>query len=143
MIRQSNTGEAAISQNQNFEAYDNQHKWYGQEVGANSDPLIDPATGQPFIIREFIFAFNPEALRLIKQKKMAIPSKQDLFNSNWKQIEVMLWGDGLVAIMEKEFPPRIVVGKKKYKIILVCQPRQGVIVADKVRSLNQVLDNKK
>ena len=117
--------------------------WYGQQVGVNSDtPLMDEGTGQNYIVRQFLFSFNPETVQKIREKKIPAPTHQELFNSNWPQMRIMLWSDGLIAVQEKEYPPKIVVGKKKYKIILTCQPRAGVIVADKVNSLQDVLKPK-
>lgn len=119
-------------------------KWYGQQVGVNSDvPLVDAGTGVTYVLRQFEFAFDPEMLRKIKQKKIPVPTNQDLFNSNWNQIRIMLWTDGMVAVQENEFPPRIIVGKRKYKIILVCQPRAKVMVADKVNTLQDILKPKR
>lgn len=51
-------------------------------------------------------------------------TRQGLFNAHAKQIEIMLWGDGLV--FDTDYEPRLVVGKKKYKIVVVCKVRQGV-----------------
>lgn len=118
--------------------------WYGQQVGVNSDtPLMDLGKGQEYIVREFLFSFNPETIRKIQEKKIPAPTHQELFNSNWNQIRVMLWSDGLLAVQENEYPPKIVVGKKKYKIILVCKPRLGTVVADKVNTLQDVLKPKR
>jgi len=114
-------------------------KWYGNEVQVDSGtPLRDDGTGYIYVIRQFEFAINPETQRKIKDKKLPPPSKQDLFNSNWHQIRTTLWGDGLLAIEESEYPPRIVVGKKKYKIILVCKPRLGTMVAERPNTLQEL-----
>lgn len=122
-----------------YEITDLKGKWTGQEVGVNSDiPLRDDGTGAKYIIRQFEFSFNPETLRKIREKKIPAPTQQELFNSHWPQIKIMLWGDGLVAIQEKELPPRMVIGKKKYKIVLLCQPRMGIMVNDKVQTLQEI-----
>lgn len=114
-------------------------KWYGQQVGVNSDvPLMDEGKGSPYIIRQFEFAFDPSMLQKIHDKKIPIPTRQELFDSNWNQIRTTLWGDGLVAIKEKEFPPHVIVGKKKYKIILTCMPRFGTLVAERPNTLQQL-----
>lgn len=114
-------------------------KWYGQEVGVEADQVfIDEAKGKPVIIRQFEFSFNPETVRKIRQKKIPAPTRQELFNAHWPQIKVMLWGDGLVAIEEAEFPPHVIVGKKRYKILLTCQPRMGTIVNDKFRTISNL-----
>lgn len=116
---------------------DDKNKWTGQEIGVNSNvPLVDDGRGKPYIIRQFEFAFDPSMLKKIRDKKWPAPTKQELFNSNWRQIEITLWGDGL--IVKKEVEPRMLVGKKKYKIILLCEPRLGVMVAEKPNTLQQL-----
>lgn len=118
-------------------------KWNAQQVGVNSDtPLMDLGTGQDYIVRQFLFSFNPDMINKIREKKIPAPTHQELFNSNWPQMRVELWKDGLLAVQENEYPPKIVVGKKKYKIIVTCQPRRGVIVNDKVNSLQDILKPK-
>jgi len=109
-----------------------QGKWHADQMEAKSDPLVDPGTGKPFIIRQFDFTFKPG------MKK--IPTKQELFNAHWPQIRVMLYGDGLVA--NEDVEPRVLMNKRKYKIILLCEPRFGQVVIDKVQNLQQVLNKK-
>jgi len=112
-------------------------KWQAQEVGVNSNvPLVDSAQGKPYIIRQFEFSFNPDAALKIRQKKIPAPTEQELFNSNWKQIQTTLWGDGLVP--RQDINPRMIVGKKKYKIILLCEPRFRTMVNEKPRTLQEV-----
>lgn len=115
-------------------------QWYGQQVGANSDvPLMDDGKGSTYVIRQFSFGFDPETLRKIKAKIIPAPTHQELFNSNWDQIRKMLWMDGMVAVQENEFAPKIVVKKSGYTIIITCQPRMGIVVADKINKLQDVL----
>lgn len=121
-----------------YEISGEEGKWTGQEIGVNSDiPLVDEGKGKKMILRQFEFAFDPNMLQKIREKKYPSPTKQELFNSNWKQIEITLWGDGLIAM--KEVEPRIIVGKKKYKIIVLCEARMGVVINDKVRTLQEVM----
>lgn len=121
-----------------YEISGKEGKWTGQEIGVNSDiPLVDEGKGKKMILREFGFVFDPNMLQKIREKKWPAPTKQELFNSNWKQIEITLWGDGLIAM--KEVEPRIIVGKKKYKIILLCEARMGVVINDKVRTLQEIM----
>ncbi len=107
--------------------------WYGRDLQTNSDPLIDSGTGRPMIIRQFQFVFNPN----LKQK----PTKQDLFNSHWPQMKIMLWGDGLVANTDVE--PRMIVGKRKYRIFLLCEPKLRTMVAERPLTLQQLTQSKK
>lgn len=119
-------------------------KWQGHEIGVDSGiPLRDEGKGVVRVIRQFEFHFDPAMLKKIRDKKYPPPTKQELFNSNWHQIRVTLWKDGLVAIQENQHPPQIVIGKKKYKIILVCEPQLGVLVAEKPQTLQQVLKPKR
>lgn len=122
---------------QGLEVDDGKTKWQGREIGVNSDiPLVDAGTGKKYIIRQFEFVFNPEMLNKIRQKKIPAPTKQELFNSNYRQIEIMLWSDGLIPA--KEIDPRMIIGKRKYKIILLCEPRAKVMVVDKPRTLQEI-----
>ena len=114
-------------------------KWRGRELAVNSDiPLMDDGTGRPYIIRQFEFAFDPSKVREIRRKKIPAPTKQELFNSVWKQIRTTLWGDGLVAIEDDKTPPRIVVGKKKFKVILLCEPKFGTMLVERPNTLQQI-----
>ena len=107
--------------------------WYGQEIQTKpSDPLIDPGTGKPYIIRAFEFAKNPE----FKGKL----TKQEIFNMHWRQIQALLWGDGLVP--NENINPRIHFRGNKYKIFILCQPRLRTFVADKPKTLQQLLGKK-
>lgn len=121
-----------------FDIDTGKEKWKSQELNVNSDPLIDPGTGRPVIIRSFEFQFDPAMLQKLKEHKIHVPSDQELFNSVWPQIRIMLWGDGLVARQEAEFPPKIKIGRKKFKVVLVCDPKFGRSVDD-VHSLNEYL----
>ena len=125
MIRQSISGEVKIG------AYnmDNNEEWYGQSVEAKSDPLIDSGTGKPYIIRQFDFSFKPG----LKQK----PTKQQLFNQHWPQLRALIWGDGLVASTDVD--PRVLVNRRTYKIILLCEPQFGQTVIDRPTTLQDVL----
>lgn len=118
---------------------ENSNNWYGQTLEAKSEAVHDPYTGAPVIIRQFEFAYNADMLQKIRDKKVSIPTKQELFNAHWPQIKIMLWGDGLLAIEEDIFAPKVILGTKKYKIFLTCQPRKGVIVNDKIMSLEEVM----
>lgn len=118
-------------------------KWQSQEFSTQSDPLIDPGTGKPYIIRFFEFKFDVSMLHKLKEHKIPVPNNQELFNSVWPQIRVMLWGDGLVAVQEAELPPKIVIEKRKFKVAIVCQAKFGNTIIDKVRTLNDYLHPKK
>ena len=119
-----------------YEIQDKQ-KWTGQEVGVSSDtPLVNDGSGKPYIIRQFEFHFNPETVRKIRNKQIPAPTRQELFNSNWRQMQSTLWGDGLIVAQEVE--PRVIVGKKRYKIILLCEPRFKTMVAERPKTLQEI-----
>lgn len=118
-------------------------KWKAQEVSTNSKPIDDPGIGEAIIIRGFKFMFNPETLKLIREKKIPAPTKQELFNSVWPQIKINLWGEGLVAIQEKgeQFQPKMKVTKRMFAITLLCLPtfaRKGDMKR-KAKTLNEYL----
>lgn len=113
------------------------------EIKSDLAPMLDPGTGQALILRQFEFYFDPLTINKIIKKQIPAPTKQELFNSNWPQIRIILWGDGLVANQDVE--PRVVVSKKKYKIFLLCIPRtkqSGVkeMVADRPQNLSEILN---
>src|SRR6185436_18925185 len=119
-----------------FELDTGDTKWRAQELGVNSNvPLVDEGKGSKYILRRFEFKFNPQFVKDLKDGKTKL-DKQDLFNSNWRQIEITLWGDGLIP--RKDIEPRVLIFKKHYQIILLCEPRMGVMVAEKARTLQEL-----
>ena len=113
--------------------------WSKAEVEAKSNVDLTDYGGDPRIIREFKFSFNPDTMSKIARKELAVPTHQELFNAHMKQIEIMLWGDGLVP--DTDHQPRLVIGKKKYKIVLACKIREGVILGakNKVHTITDLL----
>lgn len=118
---------------------DKSEDWNKEQIDVDPTRVQQDVKDDPRIIREFIFAFNPATVKLINEHKMETISRQGLFNSHAKQIEIMLWGDGLV--FDTEFEPRLVIGKKKYKIVIVCKARKGVLLGrgDDPKSLSEAL----
>lgn len=120
---------------------DNQkeHDWYGATLETPGTQMVDSGTGKPYILRTFEFAINPKVAKEMRDKKQTM-DKQQLFNSHWPQIRLMLMSDGLVA--NEDVPPRVVVGKKrgkgKYRIFVLCEPKAGVAVVDKVATLQDL-----
>lgn len=114
-----------------------QSKWTGQELGVNSNiPLVDAGSGKPYVIRKFEFHFDPTVLQKIREKKVKFPSKQELFNTHWRQIQSTLWGDGLVARQDVE--PNLMISKFKYIIVLACEPRFGTSVIERPNTLQEI-----
>lgn len=111
-------------------------KWKAQEVSTQSSPILDPGTGKPYVIRSFTFFFKPDTLNAIQQKRIPAPTQQELFNSVWPQLRIMLWGDGLTAVQDEKLPPKIAIKKKKFVIVMICEPRT------KLSGVNEMLVNK-
>lgn len=121
-----------------FELKGTEGTWHGREIQtdtADSTPMVDGGTGKPYILRQFEFAINPQVNKELKDKKIKV-SRQELFNTHWPQIRTSLWSDGLVASTDVE--PRVLVGKKAYKIILLCEPKLRTMVAERPTTLQQV-----
>ena len=118
---------------------DGKENWYGKELGAKSQPLIDPGIGQPVIIRTFMFKFNPEFIK--KNKGLRDIDKQELFNNHWPLVRIELWKDGLVA--NEDISPKLTFKKKHYFIQIACRAKLGIVLVDTPRTLNQYLQPKK
>lgn len=143
MTRQSKSGEEVKSKahdsrvledhiNEQFTTTDGEHGWYGQTVEAISDPLIDLGTGENILLRVFDFSANPETLKRDK------PTKQQLFDSHVKQIDAMLWSDGLAPAREMNPLIQLSKEKEKYRILLWCRAKGGVAWADAPRKLQDI-----
>lgn len=105
--------------------------WYGSSIetsASDNTPMVDSGTGRTLILRVFEFAINP------KEKER--PNKQDLFNSHWPQLRIMLWGDGLVA--NQDVPPKVIVGRRRYRIFILCEPKFRTMVNDKTKTLQEL-----
>lgn len=92
-----------------------------QSVEAQSTIKLeeDIGQGQAAVIRCFEFGINKEAFR------QYTPTKQELFNSHYKGIELALWKDGLAVI--PEVSPRVVFNEEKdtYSIFVGALPQRG------------------
>lgn len=92
----------------------------------------DTGVGNAAIIRMFEFTANLESF------KQHQPSKQELFDSHKKGIEIALWRDGLKVIPEVE--PRVVFSDKthKYRIFIGAAPMKGHILQAQTRTLKEL-----
>lgn len=102
------------------------------EVKSHTKLEDDRGEGDATIIRRFTFGMNPETF--IKQK----PTKQDLFNSHLRGIEIALWSDGLKVF--DVVPPRLAfdVEKKQYSIFIAARPRNGYLLRERPRTLTEI-----
>jgi len=105
-----------------------------QSLEAQSKTKLEDDTGHgnAAIIRCFQFGINPEAFKQYQ------PTKQELFNSHYKGIEVALWRDGMKVIPDVN--PRIVVDEKNmnYKIFVGATPMKGHILTQRPQTLSEI-----
>jgi hypothetical protein len=101
---------------------------------AESDTKLehDEGHGAAIVIRCFKFRFNPEVLA------HHIPTKQELFNSHHKGIELALWKDGLKVWPDVD--PRIVIDEHNmtYDIFVGAKPSRGMTLYQEPQTLTQV-----
>lgn len=99
------------------------------EVESQTHLEDDHGGGGAAIIRMFQFGMNPQAF------KEYVPTKQELFNSHYKGIEMALWKDGMSVM--PEINPRIVVDSKsnKYMIFVGAKPMKGHLLQEQPRTL--------
>lgn len=99
-------------------------KWDAAGAEATSDTHLedDVGHGGAAIIRQFIFSANPQTF------KHNPPTKQQLFNHHLKQIEILLWQDGMKIMTNVE--PRLTLNKKKtkYTIFVGATPSKGQLL---------------
>lgn len=112
----------------------NNNDWYGATLQTDGTPMVDAATGRPLFLRTFEFAMKP------LPEGTAHPTKQQLFNAHWAHIRTLIWSDGLVA--NTDVDPRVVIGKKRYRIFVLCEPRFRQVVIDRPTTLQAVFKNK-
>ena len=98
---------------------DNTKYEYASELSTDGVPLIDPGGGPVNVIRVFNFKMNPD--------RKHFPGKQALFNTHAKQIETILWGDGLRPL--ENVGPRVIINSKGgfYQIFVPCEAAKGVV----------------
>ncbi len=107
-----------------------------QQVEAASKTHLedDKGEGVAAILRCFKFGMNPQAF------SQYTPTKQELFNSHYKGIELALWKDGLTVV--PDINPRIVIDEQKmsYEIWVTARPSRGQIIPYDVspKTLSQI-----
>lgn len=102
------------------------------EVESKTKLEDDEGYGSAAIIRCFEFGMNPESFRQYQ------PTRQELFNSHYKGIEVALWKDGLKVIPEVN--PRIVIEENlgRYKIFVSAKPMKGHLLKQVPQTLREL-----
>ncbi len=99
------------------------HEAISVEVQSQTKFEQDQGYGNTVAIRCFIFGMNPQAFELAR------PTKQEIFNSHLKGIELSLWGDGWQVYTESA--PRVVLEpeKMRYLIYVPAIPMKGRILS--------------
>src|SRR3990167_4252229 len=99
---------------------------YASQLETDNVPLIDPGGWAVNVIRVFTFKMNPE--------KRDFTNKQTIFSAHAKQIETILWGDGLRPL--ENVSPRVILNNKKgfYQIFVPCGAAKGVIFSQRDRN---------
>lgn len=120
---------------------DNKEKdiaWQAKQVEATSDTKLEDDRGQgnPVVLRFFEFKSNPENF------KKEPPTAQMLFNAHIKQIEKLLWMDGMT--FEQAIEPRLMFAKDKshYKFVIACRPAHGQTLLESTQTLSQIAHGK-
>ncbi len=110
------------------------HKHELSSVETQSDTKLesDEGTGIPVVLRTFEFGANAEAF------KQHTPTKQELFDSHKKGIEMHLWRDGMIYF--DQVKPQILFSRKgdKYKIIIAALPARGQVLLETPQTLSQI-----
>lgn len=114
--------------------------WNANEATTESIRIQDPGTGGDVILRHFFFKKSPMSARLPR------PTKLDILNQNKRLIETTLWADGLIIRFDKPIEVHTRQKIKKisktlymemvrngsdFVIIVLCEPRRGVVVREK------------
>jgi hypothetical protein len=124
---------ADLKPGEGIEVDDKTNYEFGADLSTEGVPLVDPGSGKTVSIRVFTFKINPEKVK-------SFPSdKQALFNAHAKQIETILWGDGLRPFDSN--PPRVIINLKKgiYQIFVPCEAKRDVTFTDKPKNLSELL----
>lgn len=105
------------------------------EVHSDIKLEADEGDGKTIVVRSFDFKVNPQAF------KERTPSKQELFNAHAKQIEVILWKDGMKVMPDVK--PQLMLSKNRkfYRIVVGAEPEKGHLInsltLDKQQTLSQ------
>lgn len=88
-------------------------KWFGSTMETEQQPILDPGTGKPVILRRFDFMYPPGGKK---------PTKKQLLTPEYlKHLDNTLWLDELERIML----PRVTFKKKGFSIFVPCHPKKG------------------
>lgn len=114
------------------------HRHDASSVEAKSQTNLehDEGVGDAVVIRCFTFQMNLEKPEVFLECR---PSKQELFNSHLRGIEMALFRDGM-----KIFPdsaPRLTfdVKKMQYSIFIAAKPMRGYLLEQRPQTLTEIV----
>ena len=110
-------------------------KWDAFKIATDGVPMVDAGTGKALILRTFEFKLDYKKLKEAEDKHVQI-DKQMIFNSHWPQIRNVIWADGLVASTDVD--PRVVIGKTRYRIFILCEPKFRVMLPEAPTDLQSI-----
>lgn len=112
------------------------HEASSVEAKSSLNLEADTGVGDALVIRCFEFQMNLEHPELFIERH---PSKQDLFNSHIKGIEMALWKDGLKLYTDSA--PRITFDLKKfrYSIFVPARPMKGFLLNERPQTLAEIV----
>lgn len=125
-------GDVSIENGGNARVKESSYDLKSLEVKSKTNLEDDTGEGSAAVIRCFEFGMNPIAFQQYQ------PTKQELFNSHHKGIEVALWKDGLKVMSDVN--PRIVVDEQnmRYKIFVSAKPMKGHILTQVPQTLREL-----
>lgn len=111
---------------------DHKHELSSVETQSETNLENDTGTGRAVVMRTYTFKLNKDIF------KNYVPSKQELFDSHVKGIEMHLWRDGLV--LAKEYEPHILFNKKDtYSIFIVATPSTKDVLLESTQTLSEII----
>lgn len=116
-------------------------EWHPMAAQTDGVPMVDAGIGRPYVLKEYTFLINPGKVKELEEKGITV-TNQEIFDNHWPQIRLNIWSEGLVAIQDSKYPPRVVISKKVYRIFIVCEPKFGRVVHDKPKTLQEVFKKK-
>lgn len=95
----------------------------------------DMGEGDAVVIRNFVFAIDMNNSDVWLKNQ---PTKQDLFNSHLKGIEMALWKDGLKIWPDVKPQLTFDLNNFKYTIIVASKPMKGYLLNERPQTLSQI-----
>lgn len=131
------TGETTVKVINSLDSGAKAHDYDVKQGEVHSDIKLeaDEGYGKTIVVRSFDFKANPLAF------KERTPSKQELFNAHAKQIEIVLWKDGMKVMPDVK--PQLILSKNRkfYRIVVGAEPEKGQLInsltLDKQQTLSQ------